>query len=208
MKIANFQNHGLSFYSRHEMDKIKFYQELFSVKNSNCYTSFYINKELECLDFSIGEPYKNLVQCGGMEIHLNSDTLKFVTINVPVKSIININPFLEELFVYSKVEKIIFENFENSIILHNRKKLRSLIRSLFATNFNNNESDVLFILNSYYNLSFKNKRIDYLTINVSKIAKRINQKLPLDKIIDIVTDEVIRKIPKEPIKEQTDTLLK
>ena len=143
-----------------------------------------------------------------MEIHLNSDTLKSVTINVPVKSIININPFLEELFVYSKVEKIIFENFENSIILHNRKKLKVLIRSLFATNFNNNESDVLFILNSYYNLSFKNKRIDYLTINVSKIAKRINQRLPLDKIIDIVTDEVIRKIPKEPIKEQTDTLLK
>ena len=208
MKIANFQNHGLSFYLRHEMDKIKFYQELFSVKNINYYTSFYINKELECLDFSVGEPYKNLVKCSGMEIQLNSDTLKSVTINVPVKSIININPFLEELFVYSKVEKIIFENFENSIILHNRKKLRSLIRSLFATNFNNNESDVLFILNSYYNLSFKNKRIDYLTINVSKIAKRINQRLPLDKIIDIVTAEVIRKIPKEPIKEQADTLLK
>ena len=83
-----------------------------------------------------------------------------------------------------------------------------MIRSLFATNFNNNESDVLFILNSYYNLSFKNKRIDYLTINVSKIAKRINQRLSLDKIIDIVTDEVIRKIPKELIKEQTNTLLK
>lgn len=208
MKIANFQNHGLSFYSRHEMDKIKFYQELFSVTNINYYTSFYINKELECLNFSVGEPYKNLVKCGGMEIQLNSDTLKSVTINVPVKSIININPFLEELFVYSKVEKIIFENFENSIILHNRKKLKSLICSLFATNFNNNESDVLFILNSYYNLSFKNKRIDYLTINVSKIAKRINQRLSLDKIIDIVTDEVIRKIPKELIKEQTNTLLK
>ena len=208
MKIANFQNHGLSFYSHHEMDKIKFYQELFSVKNVNYYTPFYVNKELECLDFSVVEPYKNLVKCCGMDFHLNSETLKSVTINVPVKSIININPFLEELFVYSKVEKIVFENFENSIILHNRKKLRMLIRSMFYSNFNNNDGDVLFILKSYYNLAFKNKRIDYLTINVSKIVKRINQRLPLDKIIDIVTEEVIRKIPKEPIKEQTDTLLK